>query len=90
MPVAFHCLLDFDPLKFNFKHNADKTINIKLLVVDEFSIINIVLMNKLLRALPNHLTLLFVRNIDQLPSVGPWNILSDIARIQEIIISRLT
>ncbi|MGP1925096.1 MAG: SF1B family DNA helicase RecD2, partial [Arsenophonus sp. NEOnobi-MAG3] len=64
--TTIHRLLDFDPLQFNFKHNADNPINTKLLVIDESSMIDIVLMNKLLRALPNHSALLFVGDIDQL------------------------
>ncbi|MFP3029380.1 MAG: ATP-dependent RecD-like DNA helicase [Arsenophonus sp.] len=88
--TTIHRLLDFDPLQFNFKHNADNPINTKLLVVDESSMIDIVLMNKLLRALPNHSGLLFVGDIDQLPSIGPGNVLSDIIHSQEIPVSRLT
>ncbi|MGP1925122.1 MAG: ATP-dependent DNA helicase, partial [Arsenophonus sp. NEOnobi-MAG3] len=65
-------------------------INTKLLVIDESSMIDIVLMNKLLRALPNHSALLFVGDIDQLPSIGPGNVLSDIIHSQEIPVSRLT
>ncbi|MGP1928982.1 MAG: ATP-dependent DNA helicase, partial [Arsenophonus sp. NC-WZS1-MAG3] len=56
----------------------------------ESSMIDIVLMNKLLRALPNHSALLLVGDIDQLPSVGPGNVLSDIIHSQQIPVSRLT
>ncbi|WP_334473086.1 SF1B family DNA helicase RecD2 [Arsenophonus sp. PmNCSU2021_1] len=88
--TTIHRLLDFDPSQFDFKHNADNPIDTELLVVDESSMIDIVLMNKLLRALPDHSALLLVGDIDQLPSVGPGNVLSDIIHSQQIPISRLT
>ncbi|MGP1928916.1 MAG: ATP-dependent DNA helicase, partial [Arsenophonus sp. NC-WZS1-MAG3] len=69
--TTIHRLLDFNPSQFDFKHNTGNPIDTKLLVVEESSMIDIVLMNKLLRALPNHSALLLVGDIDQLPSVGP-------------------
>ncbi|MGP1947485.1 MAG: SF1B family DNA helicase RecD2, partial [Arsenophonus sp. NC-PG7-MAG3] len=88
--TTIHRLLDFNPSRFDFKHNAENPIDTKLLVVDESSMIDIVLMNKLLRALPNHSALLLVGDIDQLPSVGPGNVLSDIIHSQQIPVNRLT
>ncbi len=89
--TTIHRLLDFNPSRFDFKHNSGNPINTKLLVVDESSMIDIVLMNKLLRALPNHSALLLVGgDIDQLPSVGPGNVLSDIIHSQQIPVNRLT
>lgn len=88
--MTIHRLLDFDPSRFDFKHNADNHIDTALLVVDESSMIDIVLMNKLLRALPDHSALLLVGDIDHLPSVGPGHVLSDIIHSQQIPVSRLT
>ncbi|MGP1933947.1 MAG: SF1B family DNA helicase RecD2, partial [Arsenophonus sp. NC-XBC3-MAG3] len=88
--TTIHRLLDFNPSRFDFKHNAENPLDTKLLVVDESSMIDIVLMNKLLRALPNHSALLLVGDIDQLPSVGPGNVLSDIINSQQIPVNRLT
>ena len=48
------------------------------LIVDECSMIDIVLMNALLRAIPPHMRLVLVGDIDQLPSVGAGNVLRDL------------
>ncbi|HFD12933.1 MAG TPA: ATP-dependent RecD-like DNA helicase, partial [Crenotrichaceae bacterium] len=72
-----HRLLDFDPRTFGFKHNASNPLDTQLLVVDEASMMDISLMNHLLKALPAHAALLLVGDMDQLPSVGPGSVLSD-------------
>ncbi|MGP1959301.1 MAG: ATP-dependent DNA helicase [Arsenophonus sp. NC-CH8-MAG3] len=76
--TTIHRLLDFNPSRFDFKYNAGNPIDTKLLVVDESSMIDIVLMNKLLRVLPDHSASLLVGDIDQLLSIGPGNVLSNI------------
>jgi exodeoxyribonuclease V alpha subunit len=88
--TTIHRLLDFDPKLFDFKRNADNPLDTALIVVDESSMVDIVLMNKLLRALPDHAALLLVGDVDQLPSVGPGYVLSDIIGSQQIAVSRLT
>lgn len=88
--TTIHRLLDFDPKLFDFKRNADNPLDTALIVVDESSMVDILLMNKLLRALPDHAALLLVGDVDQLPSVGPGYVLSDIIGSQQIAVSRLT
>lgn len=88
--TTIHRLLAFDHRSLDFKHNADNPIDTALLVVDESSMVDIILMNKLLRALPDHAALLLVGDIDQLPSVGPGYVLADIINSQMIPVSRLT
>ena len=64
-------LLEVDPKKGGFKKNADNPIGCELLVVDEASMVDVMLMQALLKALPDDAALLVVGDIDQLPSVGP-------------------
>ncbi|MGP1959299.1 MAG: AAA family ATPase [Arsenophonus sp. NC-CH8-MAG3] len=71
--ITIYRLLDFNPSRFDFKYNAGNPIDTKLLVVDESSMIDIVLMNKILRVLPDHSASLLVGDIDQLLSIGPGN-----------------
>jgi len=75
---TIHRLLEFQPESFVFKYDQDKPLPIDVLVVDEASMIDIVLFQRLLNAIPHHAALLIVGDIDQLPSVGPGAVLSDI------------
>jgi len=61
-----------------FRRNAKTPLDCDLLVVDEASMLDIRLMAALLRALPDEASLLLVGDVDQLPSIGPGQILSDI------------
>jgi exodeoxyribonuclease V alpha subunit len=61
-----------------------------LVVVDEISMVDVVLMNQLLRALPDRAALLLVGDVDQLPSVGPGNVLADCLASGGIPTVRLT
>jgi exodeoxyribonuclease V alpha subunit len=73
-----HRLLEFDPQTMGFRHDAEDPLEADLLVMDEVSMMDIVLMNQLLRALPDHTAVLLVGDVDQLPSVGPGAVLADI------------
>jgi exodeoxyribonuclease V alpha subunit len=85
-----HRLLEFDPQAFAFKHNDDNPLDIDLLVIDEVSMMDVVLMNQLLKAIPTHAALLIVGDVDQLPSVGPGAVLADIIDSGHITTVRLT
>jgi len=73
-----HRLLEFDPTTMGFKHDQDEPLDADLLVMDEVSMMDIVLMNQLLRAVPDHTAVLLVGDVDQLPSVGAGAVLADI------------
>lgn len=88
--VTIHRLLDFDPKQFSFRHNADFPLSTDFLVVDESSMVDVVLMNQLLRAMPDHAGLLLVGDVDQLPSVGPGAVLKDIISSEKIPVYHLT
>lgn len=74
---TIHRLLEARPQK-GFQRNEDNPIDGDVLIVDECSMIDILLMYSLLKALPDHMTLILVGDVDQLPSVGPGKVLSDI------------
>ena len=86
---TIHRLLVFDPKSYSFKHNSDNPLKTDFVVVDEASMIDIVLMHNLLRAIPDNASLLLVGDIDQLPSVGPGSVLKDIIESKTLKVSFL-
>ena len=87
---TIHRLLEFDPKTFGFRRREDKPLHCDFLVVDESSMVDVTLMHSLLRAVPDHAALLLVGDIDQLPSVGPGQVLADIILSAAIPVVRLT
>lgn len=75
---TIHRLLEFDAQTMGFKHDAEHPLETDLVVVDETSMVDVVLMNQLLRAIPSTAALLLVGDVDQLPSVGPGAVLADL------------
>jgi exodeoxyribonuclease V alpha subunit len=82
--MTVHRLLEFDPKTLGFKHDQNEPLDVDLLVMDEASMMDVVLMNQLLRAVPDHAALLLVGDVDQLPSVGPGAVLADIIASEAI------
>ncbi|MEM8579601.1 MAG: ATP-dependent RecD-like DNA helicase [Pseudomonadota bacterium] len=87
---TIHRLLEIDPKSFGFKRNEDNPLTCDLLVIDESSMVDVSLMQSLLRAVPDHAALLIVGDIDQLPSVGPGQVLADIIGSGMVPVVRLT
>jgi exodeoxyribonuclease V alpha subunit len=87
---TIHRLLEFDPKAFAFKRNKENPLEADIVVVDEASMIDVILMNQLLKAIPDHACLLLVGDVDQLPSVGPGAVLADIIQSQALPVVRLT
>lgn len=87
---TIHRMLEFDPGIGGFKRDRDNPIDADLLVVDETSMVDIVLMNQLLRAAPDSCCVVFVGDVDQLPSVGPGTVLRDLIESGVIRVVRLT
>jgi exodeoxyribonuclease V alpha subunit len=75
---TIHRLLAFDPKSYGFTHGQTNPLAADLVVVDEVSMVDVVLMHQLLRAVPDQAAILMVGDVDQLPSVGPGSVLSDI------------
>jgi exodeoxyribonuclease V alpha subunit len=87
---TIHRLLEFDPKSFGFKRNKDNPLETELLVIDESSMVDVVLMNRLLSAIPDRAGLMIVGDVDQLPSVGPGSVLADIIDSETVPTVRLT
>ena len=75
---TIHRTLAFDWLTFDFKHNQENPLDCDMLIVDEASMVDVVLMNRLLGAIPDRAALCIVGDVDQLPSVGPGAVLGDL------------
>jgi exodeoxyribonuclease V alpha subunit len=75
---TIHRLLEFKPTEgMSFQRNEENPLDADLLIVDEASMLDLVLTNHLLKAIPPGMHLLFVGDVDQLPSVGAGNVLKD-------------
>ena len=86
---TIHRLLEYEPVTGKFVHNKSNPIKANLLVVDEVSMINTFLMASLLYAVDRETTVVFVGDKDQLPAIGPGNILHDILEYDKVPIIRL-
>lgn len=87
---TIHRLLEFDPASAGFKRSEENPLACDLLVVDESSMVDVPLMQSLLKAVPTAAALLIVGDIDQLPSVGPGQVLADIIGSGAVPVVRLT
>jgi exodeoxyribonuclease V alpha subunit len=86
---TIHRLLEFDSAVGTFRRGKDNPVDFDLLIVDEASMLDVVLANQLLRALPAWACLLLVGDRDQLPSVGPGSVLGDVIRSAKVAVVRL-
>ena len=87
---TIHRLLEVDPKGGGFKRNGDNPLDCNLLVVDETSMVDVMLMQALVKAIPDSAALLIVGDIDQLPSVGPGQVLADVIFSGAVPVVRLT
>jgi exodeoxyribonuclease V alpha subunit len=87
---TIHRLLEFDPRAYGFKRDEENPLECDLLVIDESSMVDVTLMLSLLKAIPSSAGLLIVGDIDQLPSVGPGQVLADIISAGAVPVVRLT
>ncbi len=75
---TIHRLLKFSPSEMAFEKDFNNPLEIEALIVDEISMVDTVLMNSLLRAVPISASVVLVGDVDQLPSVGAGNVLKDV------------
>jgi exodeoxyribonuclease V alpha subunit len=87
---TIHRLLEFSPKDGRFKRDQHRPLEADLVIVDEASMIDIVLMNSLLKAIPAAAGLILVGDVDQLPSVGPGAVLRDIIASSLVPVIRLS
>ena len=87
---TIHRLLEFQPSSGGFTRNEERPLDCDLLVVDETSMVDVQLMHKLLKAVPANAHIIFVGDVDQLPSVGPGMVLANLIESGVVPIVRLT
>jgi exodeoxyribonuclease V alpha subunit len=87
---TIHRLLEYSPTEGGFKRNEDNPLDADLVIIDEASMMDILLMNHLLKAVPPLAILILVGDVDQLPSVGPGNVLRDIIDSGVVEVVRFT
>jgi exodeoxyribonuclease V alpha subunit len=87
---TIHRLLEVDPKGGGFRRGDANPLDCDLLVVDETSMVDVLLMNALVKAIPDKAALLIVGDVDQLPSVGPGQVLADMIASGAVPVVRLT
>jgi exodeoxyribonuclease V alpha subunit len=87
---TIHRLLEIDPPTGQFRRRKSYPLEVDLVIADEASMIDIELMRALLEALPAHAALILVGDQDQLPSVGPGQVLADVIASGALPVARLT
>ncbi|WP_233221056.1 ATP-dependent DNA helicase [Chlorogloea sp. CCALA 695] len=86
---TIHRLLEFDPKTMKFKRDLENPIEAQAVGIDEASMLDLFLAHSLLKAIPNDAQLLLVGDINQLPSVGPGNVLRDLIASKQVPVVRL-
>ncbi|MCA9555662.1 MAG: AAA family ATPase, partial [Myxococcales bacterium] len=87
---TLHRLLEYAPQDDGFVRNEENPLEGDVVIVDEASMVDIVLMQSLVAALPDRCQLILVGDVDQLPSVGPGAVLNDVIRSGRADVVRLT
>lgn len=88
--VTLHRLLEFEPAIMNFTRNEENSLAVQMVIIDEASMIDIFLAHALLKAIPNNAHIIFIGDIDQLPSVGAGNFLRNLIESEIVVTVRLT
>ncbi len=87
---TIHRLLEFDPYQGGFTKNEQNALKLDFLIIDEASMIDVFLGYAICRALPWHAHVVFIGDIDQLPSVGSGNFLNDLIASNKVSVTKLT
>jgi len=87
---TIHRLLEYSPQKGGFKKDQDDPLEAEVIIIDEASMVDTLLMYHLFKAIPPQVHLILVGDVDQLPSVGPGNVLKDIMDSGIFTVVRLT
>jgi len=87
---TIHRLLEFDPAKGGFKRQKENPLTGHVFIVDETSMVDLMLAHQFVRAVPPNGALILVGDVDQLPSVGPGSVLRDIIDSGVVPVCRLT
>lgn len=87
---TIHRLLEVDPASGQFKHDGRNPLEGDVFVIDETSMVDLMLAHHTIQAIPPKAALLIVGDVDQLPSVGPGSVLRDIIDSGAVPVCRLT
>jgi len=87
---TIHRLLEIDPVVWQFRRNEERPLEAEVVIVDEASMLDIELTHALVRAVPDSGRLIFVGDVDQLPSVGPGLVLRDLIESKAVPVARLS
>jgi exodeoxyribonuclease V alpha subunit len=87
---TIHRMLEYSPRKGDFLKDQNDPLDADVVIIDEASMIDTLLMYHLLKAIPSEAHLILVGDVDQLPSVGPGNVLKDLIDSAVFIVVRLT
>ena len=87
---TIHRLLEFSPKINNFQRNRQNPLDTHVVIVDETSMVDLVLMNRLMQAIRPSTTVILIGDVDQLPSVGAGNVLKALIDSQKIPLIQLT
>ncbi|MGE5220443.1 MAG: ATP-dependent RecD-like DNA helicase [Chloroflexota bacterium] len=90
--VTIHRLLEYNPREGGFQRSEDRPLEVDFVVVDETSMVDLGLMDHLLRAVEPHSHLILVGDVDQLPSVGPGSVLRDLidsGAVPKVVLRRI-
>jgi exodeoxyribonuclease V alpha subunit len=87
---TLHRLLEFDPATGKFQKDREHPLSGDLFVLDETSMVDVVLGHQFLRAVPREACVILVGDVDQLPSVGPGSVLADLIAANVVPVVRLT
>lgn len=85
---TIHRLLGYVPER-GYRYNEDNQLEGDILILDESSMINILLLNSLLKAVPIDMKVIFIGDVDQLPCIGPGNVLLDMIKSEIIPVVKL-
>jgi exodeoxyribonuclease V alpha subunit len=76
--MTIHRLLEYNPHEGGFQRSEDRPLEADVVIIDEASMVDLALMDNLLRAIDRHSHLVLIGDVDQLPSVGPGSVLRDL------------
>lgn len=87
--LTVHRLLKYQPATHRFEYNSENPLSCQVLIIDEVSMVDLPLMHCILQALTDDACLILVGDADQLPSVGPGNVLRDMMLAEKITVCRM-
>lgn len=90
--MTIHRLLEYNPREGGFQRSEDRPLEADFVIVDETSMVDLLLMDHLLRAVDPHSHVILVGDVDQLPSVGPGSVLRDLIDsgvVPKVVLTRI-